>query len=329
MAKEGRTMRRYYMLTSLALMSLLISGCHIPNNSQSGIKVNGVFTAAAQTLEAKLTHAPLSNQVMALATSIPATSPAPTITDIPVQITFTETFTPVATNTAIIPTQVCDAAQFVADITIPDRTILNTGDPFIKTWRLKNIGVCTWDSSYMLVFDVGDQMGGPVSVPLPTSVTPGSEVDISVNLQAPAETGSYRSYWRLRNPDGLMLTVENGYKGKSFYVDIQVKSKISDQSQEFAVNGVTFNVSRLGNCSAGTYIVAATVSANGAGEVSYSWKRSDGVKDPLSDGTLVFPTAGTQTTTHNWTSGATGLSMTLSIVAPSPREFGPALLNCP
>jgi hypothetical protein len=67
----------------------------------------------------------------------------------------------------------CDQAQFVADVTIPDGTSLAPGATFLKTWRLKNIGTCTWTTSYSAVFSSGDQMGAPAVINLPASVAPG------------------------------------------------------------------------------------------------------------------------------------------------------------
>ena len=46
----------------------------------------------------------------------------------------------------------CDWAQFVADVTVPDGTSYAANTAFRKTWRLKNIGACTWTTSYALVF---------------------------------------------------------------------------------------------------------------------------------------------------------------------------------
>src|SRR5512143_426233 len=57
----------------------------------------------------------------------------------------------------------CDWAQFVADVTIPDGTQIQPGATFTKTWRLKNIGYCTWTTAYSMVYDSGTQMGNTVS----------------------------------------------------------------------------------------------------------------------------------------------------------------------
>jgi len=45
-------------------------------------------------------------------------------------------------------------------------------------------------------------MGGPASVNIPSSVAPGQTVDVAVGLLAPAQPGSYRGDWMLRNASG-------------------------------------------------------------------------------------------------------------------------------
>jgi hypothetical protein len=128
----------------------------------------------------------------------------------------------VPTNTvapAISPTAVCDQAEFIKDVTVPDGTVLTPGSVFKKTWRLKNAGTCTW-AGYTLVFDSGEAMS-PVIDPIGT-VAPGQEVDVSVTFTAPAANNTYRSYWRLRNPSGVLLPVLGGNQGKSFFVEIKV-----------------------------------------------------------------------------------------------------------
>ena len=76
----------------------------------------------------------------------------------------------------------CDWAGFVMDVTVPDGTTLAVNTPFTKTWRLKNIGTCTWTTAYSLVYVNGDMMSAPPSVPMPTTVAPGATVDISAQM---------------------------------------------------------------------------------------------------------------------------------------------------
>jgi hypothetical protein len=108
---------------------------------------------------------------------------------------------------------------------------MTAGDAFTKTWRLKNIGSCTWTSGYKLVFDRGDAMGGPAEVQLTTgTVAPGQTVDVSVNLKAPAQTGTYQGYWKLRNASGVLFGW--GDKASSaFWVKIKVEAAAQQQPQ--------------------------------------------------------------------------------------------------
>ncbi len=92
-------------------------------------------------------------------------------------------------------------AEFVTE-TIPDGTYIAPGSAFTKTWTLENIGSCTWTTSYYLVFDGGTQMGAPSSIPLPTTVLPGQEVTLYVNMVAPSSYGRYQGYWKLSTPQG-------------------------------------------------------------------------------------------------------------------------------
>lgn len=145
-----------------------------------------------------------------------ATPPSPTVTGTPP----TPTITP--TPGAVTPPPAsCDRAQFISDVTIPDGTVFNPNAPFIKTWRIKNVGTCTWTTSYSLIFASGDQMGGPASAALPNSVVPGQTVDLTINLTAPSSAGSYRGYWRFKNASGIPFGIGTGGT-KSWWVDIQV-----------------------------------------------------------------------------------------------------------
>ncbi len=115
----------------------------------------------------------------------------------------------------------CDRARFIADVTIPDGTVINAGITFTKTWRLKNVGTCTWTTSYSLIFDTGDQMGGPNSINLPQSVAPGQTTDLTITLTAPNTAGEYRGYWKFEDNNGIPFGL--GFDGtKSWWVDIVV-----------------------------------------------------------------------------------------------------------
>jgi hypothetical protein len=110
---------------------------------------------------------------------------------------------PTTTPARVQPTPSCtDRASFVKDVTIPDNTQLQPRVLFDKVWRLKNVGTCTWGAGYALVFTSGHAMGAPASVSLPSAVPPGGSIDLKVNMIAPAEKGTYRGNWHLRNASG-------------------------------------------------------------------------------------------------------------------------------
>ncbi len=102
----------------------------------------------------------------------------------------------ITTNTPIVPTSVpsstpssassCDRAQFISDVSVPDGTTFAPNFSFAKTWRLQNVGTCTWTTAYSLVFVSGDRMSAPSPVFLPQTVVPNQTVDVGVNLVSPS-----------------------------------------------------------------------------------------------------------------------------------------------
>ncbi len=189
----------------LAVCVFLISACNLPSaKPDEGAEVSGTF--AAQTIEALLT-----------------TTATPTFTSLPGVTPATNTAIPTNTTTpAPTATPVCPQGQFVTDVTIPDGTEMNPGQTFTKKWRIRNTGTCQW-SGYTLVFDSGDSMNGPATQPIGV-VSPGQEIDLEVNLTAPASAGNYRGYWRIVSNNNVLVPMLNGYQGRAFYVDIKVKA---------------------------------------------------------------------------------------------------------
>jgi len=116
---------------------------------------------------------------------------------------------------------ICDQVQFVSDLTAPDGTTFAPGAAFTKTWRLKNIGTCTWTTAYHLVWVGGDPIGGPSSLLIPASVAPGKLLDISVRLTAPTTGGNYKGLWKLSNASGTQFGIGNSGTDP-FWVSISV-----------------------------------------------------------------------------------------------------------
>lgn len=128
-------------------------------------------------------------------------------------------FMPAGVTVGYAADPVCDQAELVSDITIPDGTNIAPAAAFKKTWRIKNIGTCTWATTYTLVFDSGEKMGGPASVNLAAAVAPGQTVDLSIDLTAPVTPGSYIGYWKLKNASGALFGT-SATADKAFWVNI-------------------------------------------------------------------------------------------------------------
>ena len=104
--------------------------------------------------------------------------------------------------------QACsDRVQFITDVTVPDGTRYDPGATFKKTWRLRNIGTCTWTTSYTMVFDSGERMGTTTSVPFTSSIAPGQNIDLSVDMIAPSAAGHYIGYWKFKNAAGVLFGI--------------------------------------------------------------------------------------------------------------------------
>lgn len=135
---------------------------------------------------------------------------------IPSQVTPTPTLSPTPTQQACT-----DSGKFVRDVTVPDGTEFQADEPFVKTWRLRNAGTCTWTTEYKLAFSGGEAMGASEEIPLPFEVPPGGEANFSVNLTAPTTSGEYRSDWKIRNPNGVLFGLGDE-NDKPFWVEIEV-----------------------------------------------------------------------------------------------------------
>ncbi len=203
------------------LIAILTAGCNMP--STSGVTPIPSSTTATETEQVASTTTQSVNQPTTEATQVPAT---PTV----IQPTATSTPIPTATSTtAPSPTSASctNLAKFIDDVTIPDDTEMLPGQEFIKTWRLQNIGTCTWSDQYALIFVNGDQMNGTSPQPLTGSIAPNSTVDISVALKAPGTTGTYRGNWVLSTPSAFNYNPETDAI-ESFYVQIKVVEGVSD-----------------------------------------------------------------------------------------------------
>lgn len=114
-----------------------------------------------------------------------------------------------------------DAATFVADVTVPDGTVMPPYLWFDKIWRIGNCGTVPWIGRWLA------RRGAPAGHGIPHSewrvaipnTEPGQEVDISVRVMSQPLAGASQAHWKMVDdnrceyfPDryalGLVLSIE-------------------------------------------------------------------------------------------------------------------------
>jgi Ig-like domain from next to BRCA1 gene len=195
----------YVVVTMLIAAGLAcdLPGAATPDVTATfAVALTSAFATAQAAVGSPVPSVPSNTPVVAGTTQLAPASATPLT--IPQATSVKPSDTPAPSNTPGV--QGCsDDAQYVADVTIPDNTVLNPGQAFTKTWRLKNSGTCTWVGSYQFAFVADNQMNGPASVGVSGNIAPGSQYDVSVNLVAPNTPGTYKSSWRMKNATGQIF----------------------------------------------------------------------------------------------------------------------------
>jgi hypothetical protein len=102
-------------------------------------------------------------------------------------------------------------------VTLPDGAFINAGEKVVKTWRLKNIGGCSWVKGYYLKNISGDLKDSGI-VEITNEIKPGTEGDFSVTFIAPQQAGTIISTWQLTDPQGKAI-------GSPFYLEVFVSTE--------------------------------------------------------------------------------------------------------
>ncbi len=191
-------MKRFtdYLIAVIMLGAMTLSGCNYPGGTANPIQVSPTESSASIENAENVTA---TSQIPIIETTQTATITAQVITATP---SVDSTLTPTLTETSSSNESCLDKAEFVKDISVSDGSLFSPGDTFEKTWRLRNVGTCTWTEQYQVVFAGGDQMDGVSPTSLPKVVPQGDTIDISISLTAPSADGSYQGKWQLQNQSG-------------------------------------------------------------------------------------------------------------------------------
>lgn len=98
-----------------------------------------------------------------------------------------------------------DATAFIDD-TVPHGTLMQPGEVFVKTWRIRNVGTVPWHGRRL---ERQGPLTGPGLItserytPIPDT-EPGGAVAIDVQLKAPGYDGSTIAYFKMVDSDGYL-----------------------------------------------------------------------------------------------------------------------------
>ena len=209
------------------LTGLFLSGCSVfdPDviRSRALHIYDEIFSQATVTMPILVTSTyTLTPTLVPTATMTPTITMTPTKTTVPWSNFVLPTFEVLETQS--LPLSYGDSFNQVKDITIPDDTTLQPNEIFIKSWRMTNGGINTWEEGTKLMMD------STFGTELPTvvkaiflkendwidmtpggwgtrvyNVGPGTAVDLAVLLRAPSEPGSYQIQFRLVNANGEII----------------------------------------------------------------------------------------------------------------------------
>lgn len=194
-----------WMLIALAACNQLPTDTEIPTLNPTALNQTAVYMVTADSIQTQ--------------SAMPTATLAPDRTWTPIP-TMDRTRPPAQSPT---PEITCNqaAAGNPIDITIPDGTEMTPNQSFSKTWRLKNVGSCTWTRQYAVIFFSGNSLGALHTHYLLQEVDPGGVIDITVDMIAPETPGIYQSNWMLKDGGGELFGI--GPNGDApFWVQIEV-----------------------------------------------------------------------------------------------------------
>lgn len=199
--------------------ALLLAACAPAAQAAPTSDISQIQTSAARTVVANFT----------LTAAAPTETPLPAPSDTPAAaletpvIEAAPSLTPTLQGGVTTTPGLCDYYTWndaTVDVNIPDGTQMTPGQEFVKTWKIKNSGICTWGAGYKVVYaGYADKMSGQPQ-PLNGVIGPGQEVEISVQFKAPTKEGEYVSAWTLSNANGRLFF---GVGAKPLYVKIVVQ----------------------------------------------------------------------------------------------------------
>jgi hypothetical protein len=223
-------MNRFHKLIQAALNLMILAALSSCTGGQTAtaaptVDIGAVKTAAAATAIVELTKiagqaspttAPSRTPTTTPAAQTPAQTANATVAAGGLPATETPVVAPMA-GTPAVPSltpfktaapantgPTCYNSKFVADVSIPDGTVMQPGEKFTKIWRFQNTGTCSWDQGFGFVRWAGPDMGGADQYfsNHDQPVGAGGVIDFYVEMRAPDEAGEYIANCIMINDSG-------------------------------------------------------------------------------------------------------------------------------
>ncbi len=182
---------RYFFISLSVLVGIFIFSC--ADNQTNSTKTTEVDTDAIRTQAVETFAANLTGLA-------PTASALPTLTPV-LLVTETPSNTPEPSPTS----NPCYNLFYIADVTIPDNTVMKPGETFTKTWEVQNIGGCAWRPGFTFRHVGGDPMRGN-TVTITEAVPTGAKRQLSVEMVVPSGiNGVIESAWQMADETGVFF----------------------------------------------------------------------------------------------------------------------------
>ena len=109
-------------------------------------------------------------------------------------------------------------AHFVADIAVPDGSVVAPLSSFRKVWSIKNPGPTAWPVGVRLVHVEGVGFGAAPQSVVYGSIGAGESVVLALDLDAPSASGRHVGFWRLCTSEGEQF-------GHRLWADVTVREE--------------------------------------------------------------------------------------------------------
>ena len=224
--KHARRTILFVLLAAILLGACAAQAPESPTPDINALLTESIGTLSASFFQTQTAFVPsVTNTPLPTVTPLPTNSPLPLLSPVAssTQAFFaTSVFIPTVTGTVYTPTTNpstlaygCNNLALIRDVTIPANTEVTPGQNFTKTWQVANTGTCDWLAGYRLVPVSGTSLAeDPVRInnaPVP----PREWRQISVNMTAPRDNGTYTQYWQMTdgagNKFGALLGVTMSY----------------------------------------------------------------------------------------------------------------------